>query len=343
MLSTVAVLALPPLSPFEFGAICEVFGLDRTEEGLPPIELRVCGPVAGEPVPMIVGAQVVPEYGLEGLQGVDLVAVAATRMREFPEPVIAAVREAADAGSIMLSACSGSFLLGAAGLLDERPCTTHWMHADDLSALYPRARVDPDVLFVDDGNVITSAGTGASIDACLHVVRRELGSAAVNVVARRMVVPPQRDGGQRQFVQQPVPRTSADGLAPVLDWVLDHLDVEHSVSDLARQARMSDRSFARRFVAETGTTPHKWLTLQRVLHAQRLLEDTDLGIDEVAQRCGFGSAALLRHHFRKVVGVAPVDYRRTFAARTGDGGPVELAEPAGRGNTTLAGAGGAVV
>lgn len=143
-------------------------------------------------------------------------------------------------------------------------------------------------------------------------MRRELGSAAVNTIARRMVVPPQRDGGQRQYVEQPIPVCSADGLAPVLDWALEHLDEEHTVSGLARRARMSDRSFARRFVAETGTTPHRWLTLQRVLLAQRLLEDTTLGVDDVAARAGFGTGALLRHHFRKVVGVSPVDYRRTF-------------------------------
>lgn len=316
MLSTVAVLVIPPVAPFEFGTICEVFGIDRSEDGIPPMEFRVCGEEAGRPLPTSVGAQVVPTHGLDGLRGADLVAISATRAREFSDAVLDAVREAAAAGSTLLSVCSGAFVLGAAGLLDDRRCTTHWENADELRRRFPRAHVDPDVLFVDDGNLISSAGTAAGIDACLHLVRRELGSAAVNALARRMVVPPQRDGGQRQYIEQPVPVCRADGLAPVLDWVLEHLDVEHTVSDLARRARMSERSFARRFVAETGTTPHKWLTLQRVLRAQRLLEDTDLGIDEVAQRCGFGSGALLRHHFRKVVGVSPAEFRRTFAVRT---------------------------
>jgi Transcriptional regulator containing an amidase domain and an AraC-type DNA-binding HTH domain len=313
MLSTVAALLLPEVAPFEFGTICEVFGLDRSADGGPAFEFRVCGPVAGEPLASTVGAHIVPAFGLDGLRGADLVAVSATRMRTFAEPVLDAVHDAAAAGATILSVCSGSFVLGAAGLLDDRPCTTHWKDVDELRERHPRARVDPDVLYVDDGNIITSAGTAAGIDACLHLVRRELGSTAVNAIARRMVVAPQRDGGQRQFVEQPIPRCSADGLAPVLDWVLEHLEVEHSVSDLARRARMSDRSFARRFVAETGTTPHRWLTLQRVMRAQGLLEDTDLGVDEVAERSGFGGAALLRHHFRKVVGVAPADYRRTFA------------------------------
>jgi transcriptional regulator GlxA family with amidase domain len=186
------------------------------------------------------------------------------------------------------------------------------MNADELRARHPAALVDPDVLFVDDGNLVTSAGTAAGIDAALHLVRRELGSTVVNAIARRMVVPPQRDGGQRQYVEQPIPACAADGLARTLDWALEHLDVEHTVADLARRAAMSERSFARRFVAETGTTPHRWLTLQRVLLARRMLEDTDLGVDDVARRCGFGTGALLRHHFRRVVGVAPADYRRTF-------------------------------
>ncbi len=313
MLRSVAALVLPSASPFEFATLCEVFGVDRTTDGVPPIELRICGPEAGVPLRTTVGAALVPDHGLDGLTGADLVAVAATRDREFAPDVLDALRAAAAGGATLLAVCSGSFVLGEAGLLDGRNCTTHWMNVDELRARYPRAVVDPDVLYVDDGDIVTSAGTAAGIDACLHVVRRELGSAAVNTIARRMVVPPQREGGQRQYVEQPVPVCSSDGLAPVLEWMLEHLADEHAVADLARRARMSDRTFARRFVAETGTTPHRWLTLQRVLHAQRLLEDTDLGVDEVAQRAGFGAGALLRHHFRKVVGVAPADYRRTFS------------------------------
>ena len=313
MLATIAALLLPPVTPFEFGTVCEVFGIDRTEQGVPSFDFRVCGPTAGEALPSTVGARVIPDLGLDGLRGADLVVVSATPTRRYPDEALDSLRLAAADGATLLSVCSGAFVLGAAGLLDDRECTTHWMYVDELRERHPRARVDPDVLFVDDGNVITSAGTAAGIDACLHLVRRELGSAVVNAIARRMVVPPQRDGGQRQYIRQPVPQCATDGLAGVLDWVLENLQLEHTVTDLARRARMSDRSFARRFVAETGTTPHRWLTLQRVQLAQRLLEETDLGVDEIATDCGFGSGALLRHHFRKAVGVAPGDYRRAFA------------------------------
>jgi AraC family transcriptional regulator, transcriptional activator FtrA len=314
MLRTVAMLLLPPVAPFEAGTITEVFGLDRTDDGLQSFDFRVCGPVAGEPLTTTVGMTMTPEYGLEGLVGADLVAISATRARVFDDAVLDAVRAAYAAGATMLTICSGAFVLAAAGLLDDRRATMHWTHVEEFGAAYPKVCIDPDVLFVDEGDIITGAGTAAGIDACLHLVRRELGNAAANIIARRMVVPPQREGGQRQFIEQPIPRCTDDGLAPILEHVLDHLGEEHSVADLALRARMSERTFARRFLAETGTTPHRWLTLQRVLHAQRLLEETSLGIDAVAGRCGFGSGTLLRHHFRNVLGVSPAEFRRTFQA-----------------------------
>lgn len=312
MLRSVAVLVLDRLAVFEFGVLCEVFGLDRSDDGLPVLEYRVCGVEAGRPVSTSGGVQVIPEHGLDGLAGADLVAVPATGLREYPEEALRALRAAEAAGATMLSVCSGVFVLAAAGLLSGRRVATHWHSADELRTRHPDVEVDQDVLFVDEGNLITSAGTAAGIDACLHLVRRELGSAVVNGIARRMVVPPQREGGQRQFIDRPVPECSADSLGPVLDWLLGNLDVEHSVADLAKRAAMSERTFARRFAAETGTSPLRWLTRQRVLHARRLLEDTDLSVDAVASRCGFGSATLLRHHFKQVVGVPPADYRRSF-------------------------------
>ncbi|WP_026422749.1 GlxA family transcriptional regulator [Actinokineospora inagensis] len=318
MLKTVAAVLIDGVAPFEFGVLCEVFGTDRTEDGVPPIEFRVCGAQAGVPVPSTVGVPLIPPNGLDALIGADLVAVPATRIREhYPPVVLEALREANRAGSTILSECSGAFVLGAAGLLDDRACTTHWRHVSEFAERFPRARLNPDVLFVDDGDIVTSAGTASGIDACLHVIRREQGSAAATAIARRMVVPPQRDGGQRQYVELPIPECSADSLQPVLAWMLENIADDHSVAALAQRARMSERSFARHFVAEAGTTPHKWLSTQRVLHARRLLEQTALPVDEVARRCGFGSAALLRHHFQRIVGVAPKDYRRTFADQAG--------------------------
>jgi AraC family transcriptional regulator, transcriptional activator FtrA len=257
----------------------------------------------------------IPEHGLDAVDGADLVAVPAATLRDdYPPVVLETLRQALDRGATLLSVCSGAFILGAAGLLDGRHCTTHWRHGQQLLDRFPTILLDPDVLFVDDGNIITSAGTAAGIDACLHLVRRELGSAAANAIARRMVVPPQRDGGQRQYVELPIPECTADSLSPLLSWMLANLRTEHAVADLARRARMSERTFARRFVAETGTTPAKWLIMQRVLHARHLLEDTQLSVEEVAEESGFGSAALLRHHFNKIVGVPPKNYRRTFGA-----------------------------
>lgn len=314
MLSKVAVVLSERMAMFEFGVICEVFGLDRTADGLPAFDFRVCGAEPGVPLRSTSpGITVTPEYGLEELAAADLVAIpAAAADQGFDPRVVAAVRDAAAAGATVLTVCSGVFLAGAAGLLDGRKCTTHWRHVEQLAAEYPEATVDPDVLFVDEGDLITSAGTAAGIDACLHLVRRELGSGVANAIARRMVVPPQRDGGQRQFIERPVAACTSDSLIPTLEWMSEHLDLPHTVEDLATRANMSTRTFARRFAAETGTTPVKWLTNQRVLLAKQLLEETDLGLEQIAGRSGFGSGALLRHHFQRLVGIAPTEYRRRF-------------------------------
>ena len=236
---SVSALVLDGLAVFEFGVICEVFGIDRSADGVPNFDFKVCGPQAGKPLRTSVGATITPDHGLDSLIGADLVAIPAIQSQNggyLPE-ALEAVKAAAASGSIILTVCSGAFVAGAAGLLDGRPCTTHWMHADDLARAYPTAKIDRNVLFVDDGNLITSAGTAAGIDACLHLVRRELGSEVTNKIARRMVVPPQRDGGQRQYIDQPIPVRCSEGFAPHLDWVLSNLDKPLTVATLARRVQ----------------------------------------------------------------------------------------------------------
>ena len=309
-LRSVAVVLQDPVALFEFGVLTEVFGIDRTDDGVPAFDFRVCAERPGEPLRANGGTVVIPPLGLEAAADADLVAVPASDGAFAPsDDVIQVVRDAVDRGAWVLSVCSGAFTLGAAGVLDGRECTTHWVHAAQLAAAYPLAKVNPDVLYAHDGTVITSAGTAAGVDACLHLVRAEHGGAVANRIARRMVVSPHRDGGQRQFIDRPVPVTEADSLGPVLQWMLEHLDQPHTVEQLARRAAMSGRTFARRFVAETGTTPHQWITDQRVLRARELLEETDLSIDQIARDVGFGSAALLRHHFAQCTGLTPTVFR----------------------------------
>ncbi len=311
-LRSVAALVPPDSTAFELGLVCEVFGIDRTDDGVPAMDFRVCAEQPGVPLPWVNGMSLTAPFGLDALSGADVVVVAATRARTFSPALLDALRAAHGAGAVVVTVCSGVFVAAEAGLLDGRTAATHWYHAQEFADRYPHIRLDPDVLFVDEGDLVTSAGTAAGIDACLHLVRRELGADVATRIARRMVVPPQRDGGQRQFVDRPIPVTASAGLEPVLTWMVDHLERDLPVRELARQAMMSERTFARRFVAETGTTPAKWLARQRLHHARRLLEQTDLPVEAVAARSGFGSAALLRHHFARGVGVPPADYRRTF-------------------------------
>jgi transcriptional regulator GlxA family with amidase domain len=316
MLRNVVVVVHSRVEPFELAVLCEVFGTDRSDDGLPVYDFAV---VTAEPGPVTtnIGFTIDVPYDLARLEEADLIAVAppGSPDAESPPELLEALRRAVDRGARVLSVCTGAFVLGAAGLLDDRPCTTHWRHADALQQRFPRARVDPDVLYVDDGAVLTSAGSAAAIDLGLYIIRQADGVAVANAIARRMVVPPQREGGQRQYVETPVPSSQADTLEPLLSWMLANLGAEMSVEDLAARVHLSPRTFARRFRAETGATPHHWLTGQRILLAQRLLEDSEHGIDTVADLAGFGSAAVLRHHFVRRVGTTPQAYRRTFRRR----------------------------
>jgi transcriptional regulator GlxA family with amidase domain len=313
VLQNVAVALLPQLSVFEFAVACEVFGIDRSAQGVPRFDFAVCAEKPGEAIPTTTGFEVIAAHGFDRLDEADLLIVPAHATHDVvPPSLVFALRAAVERGAWVMSLCSGAFTLAKAGILDGRRATTHWFHAAELARDFPRVQVELDVLFVEDGRIITSAGTAAGIDASLHLVRKELGSAVAATIARRMVVPPQRDGGQRQYVEAPVPVIDADSLQPVLVWALEHLEEDLTVQALSRRAVMSERTFARRFRAETGTTPHSWVTQQRVLLARRLLEDTDASIEQVAARSGLGTAAILRHHFTRQVGTTPQSYRRTF-------------------------------
>ena len=274
----------------------------------------MCTPGA-VPVRSAAGFTVQPEHGLEALAWADTVVVAGIEGDvvdgPFPADALAAVREAAGRARTV-SICTGAFVLAAAGLLDDRPATTHWYWADRFRALHPRVRLDPDVLFVDDGDVLTSAGVAAGVDLCLHVVRSDHGAAVANRAARRCVVPPWRAGGQSQFIERHVPAATETSTAVARSWALEHLDQRVDLAAMAARSRMSVRTFTRRFRDETGQSPARWLAQQRVDRARHLLETTDLPVDQVARRAGFGTGASLRAQMSAAVGVAPSAYRATF-------------------------------
>jgi len=314
MLKKIVLLAIPGVAPFEFGVVCEVFGVDRSDMGGPSFDFTIATADPG-PVATSLGYDMVIATDLSVAADADLIAVSAHSTAAFDERYLEVIRAAEARGAWVLSLCSGAFVLAEAGVLDGRRATTHWMYTDSLATRFPSITVDPDVLFVEDGTVVTGAGTAAGIDAALHIVRTELGASAANVIARRMVVPPQRDGGQSQYIQSPVSPVCADSFASVADWMLQNLHEDLTVDQLARKALMSSRTFARRFRADMGTTPSAWLNRQRIIRAQQLLEKTDASLESVAQDTGFGTASVMRHHFLKVLQTTPTAYRRTFAVR----------------------------
>jgi AraC family transcriptional regulator, transcriptional activator FtrA len=311
----VALLLLDGSVFFDIGTVVTVFGPKRPGSPRPelPYDLTLAAAAPG-PVMTSQGVVVQAEAGLGALAGADLVVVGGST-----PPLVARQRAALEAlaaaharGARVMSICTGAFVLAHAGLLDGRRATTHWAYSAQLAAEFPAVDVDPDVLYVDDGDVLTSAGLAAGIDLCLHVVRGDLGPDAATAIARWNVVPPHRDGGQAQYIDRPLPADANGGIGATLAWALERLDEPLTVEALARHAHMSPRTFARRFVAETGRSPKRWLTAQRIHHARRLLESTDLPVEDVAQRSGFGSAAALRTHFGRATATRPTAYRRTF-------------------------------
>ncbi len=314
----VAVLALEPVVGFDLTIPPVVLGSAEDVCGRRLYDVRVCGTTTSA-VRSTMGYSIVPQAGPELLAWADTVIIPGTQLPgprrdgTLPPEVSRALATIRDDARIV-SICTGAFVLGAAGLLDGRRATTHWAYAQDFRVLYPRVLLDENLLFVEDGRVCTSAGLAAGLDLCLHLVRTDHGSEIANSVARYAVVPPWREGGQSQFIDRNVPEDGSDGTAPTRAWMLRHLDRELDLSVLAAHARMSVRTFTRRFKSETGQAPGAWLQQQRLRHARHLLESTELSIDEVARAAGMGTAASLRHHMRTELGVPPLTYRKTFRA-----------------------------
>lgn len=312
----VVTLASDRLAMFEFGITAEFFALQRPELDFVPYRFAVA---AADPQPLrgLGGIRLECDGGLELLRHADLIVVPGWRDLDDTPPaaVTQALREAAARGARIASICSGAFLIAHTGLLDGKRATTHWRHTERFARLFPQIRMAPDVLYVDEGNIITSAGSAAGIDMLLHLVRKDYGPHVANNFARRMVVPPHRDGGQSQFVVQPIAVRTNDRIAGVADWMAGHLGDDITIEMLADRAAMSVRTFTRRFRAATGTAPIEWLIRLRVRRAQDLLETSDLPIDTIAHDAGFGAPETLRHHFRKVAGTSPSAWRATFRGK----------------------------
>ncbi|TDC44107.1 helix-turn-helix domain-containing protein [Micromonospora sp. KC213] len=313
LLHRVVALLTPPQSPFELACASEVFGT-APQDAPPRYSFRVCAERPG-PVPTGAGYAMLVEAGLAALREADTVIVPGWQPPDAPVPpnVTEALRDAHQRGARIVAICTGAFVLAQAGLLDGRRATTHWRSAARFAAAFPEVQVDPDVLFVDHGDVATSAGTGAGIDLCLHLVRSDHGAAYAAQIARRMVLPPHREGSQLQYAAQPAPARADESLAPLLEWATSHLDTQLTLGHLAERAGLSSRTLARRFTEQLGTSPGQWLLNQRLDAARILLEQTDLPVEAIATRVGLASAVNLRRRFRAHLGTTPGAYRRTFS------------------------------
>ncbi|HEY4568191.1 MAG TPA: helix-turn-helix domain-containing protein [Kribbella sp.] len=315
----VAVLALEPVVGFDLTIPPTVLGAATKADGTPLYDVRICGLDNHTPIRAGAGFNLIPDYGPEVLAEADTVIIPGTYIAKpryegtLPDDLAAALATIRPCTRIA-SICTGAFVLGAAGLLDGRAATTHWQRAELFRSIYPDVKLDEDRLFIDDGDILTSAGLAAGVDLCLHLVRRDFGSEVANRAARHCVVPPWRDGGQSQFIERAIPKEGSEGTLPTRAWALERLGEDISLASMAAYAQMSVRTFSRRFKAETGQSPGTWLLQQRVRHACHLLETTDLSVDRVAEEAGLGTAASLRHHLRSELGVSPLAYRKTFRA-----------------------------
>lgn len=313
----IAVIAVDGIMPFDLGIPCQVFGAVELDGDQPRYQVDVCS-VDGSPVPTASGFSIQVAHDLALLDHADTVLVPGASGRSAAahgqiDPRLAvALQTAHRRGARIVSICTGAFVLAAAGILDGHRATTHWRFTNRFRRLFPEHELDPDVLFVDEGNVLTSAGVAAGLDLCLHIVRRDFGSATANAAARRCVVPPLRAGGQAQFIERPIPRDDGSRLASVLSWAAHNLDEPITLAGLADRAAMSVRTFTRHFRVQTGQSPAQWLLQQRLGFARELLEETDLPLDHVAHRAGLGTAAHLRSQFQRKLGESPSTYRRTF-------------------------------
>jgi AraC family transcriptional activator FtrA len=309
----VVVLAYDGLCTFEFGICVEVFALERPEITEPWYRFQVTAMEEG-PLTAMGGVQVLAPYDLNALVKADLILIPGWRgaATPVPDPLIKTLRKAHDNGARIATICSGVFVLAAAGLLAGKRATTHWRYADLLAEKYPDIEVTPDVLYIDEGAVLTSAGSAAGLDLCLHIIRQDYGAEIANLVARRLVLPAHRDGGQAQFIQRPVGRDRGGNITPLLDKVRRELDRSWTIDKMAQEAGLSPRTLQRRLKAATGESPQIWLTRERLAYARELLETSEIKIDQVAERAGFGSGESFRLHFRRNFGISPKGYRNGF-------------------------------